>query len=76
MCFPGGALQIFRIAFKIRVQARFWRSVFCQENRKNADLPGALLRQKSLLQQLLCALFLSTKCVAKIARRQAPVLLC
>ena len=37
MCFAPGALQIFWIASKIRVQERFWRSFFVTKIDKNAD---------------------------------------
>ena len=55
---------------------RFWGSVFVKKITKNARSLLVLLCQKSLFEQLLCAPFLSPKLVAKIARRQAPVLLC
>ena len=58
------------------MQDRFWGSVFVKKIAKNARSFFALLCQKSLFEQLLCAPFLSPKLVAKIARRQAPVLLC
>ena len=55
---------------------QFWRSIFAKKIAKNARPLLALLCQKSRSEQLFCALFLSTKVAAKIARRQAPVLLC